>query len=262
MIKGLYTSAAGMLPMQYRQDLTTNNLSNSHSAGYKRDRAFVRELVTADLYLNVDKIASTGARPQMVDVSPPAFRAAVGDASQVVQEQTDFSQGPMQVTGNDLNMAIQGDGFFTVDTPQGLRYTRDGTFGINQDGNLVTQQGYEVQGEGGPINVSGGGIISVTRDGAVSVDGVVRGNLRITDFQQPYEMTKISDSLFVPEDGGAGQDAEDFTVHQGMLEGSNAHPIDQMVTMIELSRVFELGQRAIRMQDETLQQAVTQAGRV
>ncbi len=261
MIKGLYTSAAGMLPLQHRQDLVANNLSNTNTAGYKQDQAFVRELVTADLYLNENQIASSGQRPPMVNISPPAFRAAVGDASQVVQQYTDFSQGAMEVTGNALNLAIDGDGFFTVQTPAGFQYTRNGSFSINGDGELVTSQGHVVMGEGGPINVSGG-TINVLTNGGIAVDGNVRGNLRITDFPKPYEMTKVSDSLFVPAGGGAGQDAENFTVNQGMLEGNNGHSLDQMVKMIEISRMFELGQRAIRLQDETLQQAVTQAGRI
>ncbi len=261
MIKGLYTSAGGMLPLQFRQDLVTNNLANSNTAGFKQDQAFVRELVTADLYLNENQIASTGKRPPMVNVSPPAFRAAVGDASQVVQQYTDFSQGPMEVTGNALNLALDGDGFFTVQTPGGTQYTRNGSFSINGNGELVTTQGHVVLGDGGPINVSGG-TINVLINGNVAVEGVVRGNLRITDFPKPYEMTKVSDSLFVPQSGGAGQAAENVTVNQGMVEGNNGNPLDQLVKMIEISRMFELGQRAIRLQDETLQQAVTQAGRI
>jgi flagellar basal-body rod protein FlgF len=262
MIKGLYTSAAGMLPLQHRQDLVSNNLSNTNTAGFKQDQAFVRELVTADLYLNENQLASSGQRPPMVNISPPAFRAAVGDASQVVQQYTDFSQGPMEVTGNALNLALEGDGFFTVQTPAGLQYTRNGAFSINEDGELVTSQGHVVQGEGGPINVAGGNIINILDNGGVAVDGNVRGNLRITDFPKPYEMTKVSDTFFVPQSGGAGQDAENVTVHQGMLEGNNGNSLDQMVKMIEISRMFELGQRAIRLQDETLQQSVTQAGRI
>jgi flagellar basal-body rod protein FlgG len=181
-----------------------------------------------------------------------------------VQEITDFSQGPMQNTGNALNMAIEGNGFFTIQTPNGIQYTRNGAFSINENGELVTSQGNVVLGQGGPINVAGGSIINVLDNGGIAVDGFQRGILRITDFDQPYEMTKISDNLYVPEGGGAGRnaDAQDYSIQQGMLEGANAHPIDQMVKMIEISRQFELGQRAIRLQDETLQQAVTQAGRV
>jgi len=258
MIKGLYISAGGMLPFNHRQELVANNLSNSNTAGYKQDQAFVRELITADLYLNENQIASSGQRPPMVNVSPPAFRAAVGDSSQVVQQFTDFSQGPMDVTGNALNLAIQGDGFFTIQTPNGIQYTRNGSFSINENGELVTNQGHSVLGQGGPINVSGG-TINILEGGGVSVDGFQRGSLRITDFDKPYKMTKVSDTLFVPAAGGAGRnaDAQDFTVHQGMLEGANGNSLDQMVKMIEISRQFELGQRAIRLQDETLQQAVT-----
>jgi len=261
MIKGLYTSAAGMLPLAYRQDLVANNLSNANTSGYKQDRAFVQELINADLYLNEHGIASTGQPPRLVNVMPPAYRAAVGNASQVIVQQTDFTRGEMEVTGNDLNLAIDGDGFFSVDTPQGVRYTRSGYFSINANGELVTADGYAVLGEAGPINIQGGKF-TVQKNGDVFINNEMRGSLRITDFGKPYRMTKIADNLFVPEAGGAGQDAEDFMVRQGVLEQANSHPIDQMVKMIEILRLYELNQRAIRLQDETLQQAVTQTGRV
>jgi len=261
MIKGLYTSAAGMLPLAYRQDLIANNLANVNTSGYKQDRAFVHELINADLYLNEHGIASTGQPPRLVNVMPPAYRAAVGNASQVIVHQTDFTRGKMEVTGNDLNLAIEGDGFFTVDTPQGDQYTRSGYFSINADGELVTADGYTVLGEAGPINVQGGKII-VQHNGDVLVNDGPRGTLRITDFNKPYRMTKTADNLFIPEAGAAEQEAEDFVIRQGVLEQANSHSIDQMVKMIEILRLFELNQRAIRLQDETLQQAVTQIGRV
>ena len=259
MIKGLYTSAAGMLPLDYRQDLTANNLSNTNTSGYKQDRAFVHELLSADLYLNKNGIASTGEPPRMINISPPAFEASVGNSSQVVVYQTDFSPGTMEVTGNDLNMAIDGPGFFTVNTPQGQRFTRNGYFSVNATGSLVTGDGFPVLGNAGPINVQGGKI-NVLQNGDVLVDGVQRGTLRIRDFPKPYQLTKEGNSLFAAQ--GAGQVARDFKVRQGVLENANANPIDQMVRMIEISRMFELNQRAIRLQDETLQQAVTQVGRV
>ena len=261
MIKGLYTSAAGMLPLAYRQDLIANNLANVNTSGYKQDRAFVHELINADLYLNEYGIASTGQPPRLINVMPPAYRAAVGDASQVIVHQTDFTRGKIEVTGNDLNLAIDGDGFFTVDTPQGVQYTRSGYFSINADGELVTADGYTALGEAGPINVQGGKL-SVQNNGNVLVNGEIRGSLRITDFDKPYRMTKTADNLFISEAGDAGQAAEDFLIKQGVLEQANSHPIDQMVKMIELLRLFELNQRVIRYQDETLQQAVTQIGRV
>lgn len=261
MIKGLYTSAAGMLPLAYRQDLVANNLANVNTSGYKQDRSFVHELINADLYLNEHGIASTGQPPRLVNVMPPAYRAAVGDASQVIVHQTDFTRGKMEVTGNDLNLAIDGNGFFAVDTPQGVQYTRSGYFSINADGELVTADGYTVLGQAGPINIQGGKPI-VQQNGDVQVNNVLRGTLRITDFGKPYRMTKTADNLFTPEAGAAGQPVEDFVIRQGVLEQANSHPINQMVEMIEILRLFELNQRAIRLQDETLQQAVSQVGRV
>ena len=260
MIKGLYNSAAGMLPLQYQQNLTANNLANSNTAGYKYDRAFVRELVTADLYLNEHQIASSGEKPATVEVMPPAFRASVGNSSQVVQQVTEFAQGSMEVTGNDFNVAIEGDGFFSVQTPNGIQYTRNGMFHVNGDGNLVTSEGHEVQGNDGPINVDGGKM-QIQENGTVLVDGLERGVLQITTFQPP-RLTKTSDSLYVPEAGSAGQDSENFIIKQGMLENSNANVIDQLVSMIELNRNFEYGQTVLKNQDQSLKELVTEASRV
>ncbi|MEA1996741.1 MAG: flagellar basal-body rod protein FlgF [Gemmatimonadota bacterium] len=261
MIKGLYTSAAGMLPLAYRQDMITNNLANSNTPGYKKDRVFIHDLITADLYLNEHKTASSGETPRKINVLPPAYRASVGNSSRVVVQDTDFSQGPLDITGNDFNLAIEGDGFFTIQTPQGIRYTRSGYFSVGPDGSLVTQDGHKVLGRGGPINVQGNNL-AVLREGDVYVDNELRGRLRITDFPKPYKMTKIKDNLFTPEAGGGGRDSDNFTLKQGALEKTNAHPVSQLVQMIEIQRMFEVGQRVIRLQDETLQQAITQAGRV
>jgi flagellar basal-body rod protein FlgF len=261
MIKGLYNSAAGMLPLPYRQDLITNNLANVNTAGYKQDRAFIRELVTADLYLNENQIASSGTPPPMVNTSPPAFRASVGNSSQVVQMQTEFEQGEIEVTGVDHNIAIKGDGFFTVETPEGIRFTRGGNFQMDPDGNLATVQGYQVRGADGPLNIQGGKL-KVLQNGDVYINNNIVGTLLISDFEKPYALNKVSDNLFAPQEGATAQASENFTIHQGTLERANAHPIDQLVSMIEVQRHFELGQRAIRLQDETLQKAVGQVGRI
>lgn len=263
MIKGLYRSAAGMLQLPYSQDLVTNNLANNDTAGFKQDRSFVRDLVEADLYLNANGIAATGQTPPMVKTDPPAFRAAVGDASRVIEQLTDFRQGRMQVTGNDFNLAIEGNGFFAVQTPDGVQYTRNGQFAVGANGNMVTAEGFVVLGaNGAPINVQGGRM-TVQQNGAVFVDDEMRGTLNVVDFPQPYGLSKVSDSRFVPDAAGAAAaPAQDFFVRQGTLEMANFSAIDQLVRLIEIERMFEFGQRAIRLQDESLQQAVSQVGRV
>jgi len=263
MIKGLYRSAAGMIPLPYNQDLVSNNLANNNTAGYKQDRMFIRDLVEADLYLNENGLAATGNPPAEVNINPPAFRASVGNASRVIEYATDFRQGRMDITGNDYNLGINGNGFFAVQTPDGVQYTRNGQFAVGQNGNLVTAEGFNVLGAGGaPINVQGGKL-EVQQGGAVFVNNEQRGTLNVVDFPQPYRLTKTADSRFVPQaGGGAAVPAQNFSVRQGMLEMSNANPIDQLVRMIEVERMFEFGQRAIRLQDESLQQAVSQVGKV
>src|SRR3990172_12358053 len=149
MIKGLYRSAAGMLPLPYKQDLVTNNLANNDTAGFKQDRSFIRDLVEADLYLNANGIAATNQPPAMIKSDPPAFRAAVGNSSSVIEQVTDFRQGRMEMTGNDFNLALEGNGFFAIQTPDGVQYTRNGQFAVGSNGSLVTADGFTVLGSAG-----------------------------------------------------------------------------------------------------------------
>jgi flagellar basal-body rod protein FlgF len=261
MIKGLYTSAAGMLPLPYSQELVTNNLSNVNTSGYKQDRSFIRDLISADLYLNQNQLASTGASPGLANIDPPAFRASVGNSSRVVEYRTDFSQGGMEITGNDYHLALEGEGFFTVRTPQGTQYTRNGQFAISSTGTLVTEEGFEVLGASGPINVQGGKM-AVQQNGDVYVNNILRGRLNIASLNNPNTLSKTDAGRFVPQTGVNMRVSGNFKVRQGVLEQANAEPIDQLVRLIEIERMFEFGQRAIRMQDETLQQAVTQVGKI
>jgi flagellar basal-body rod protein FlgG len=226
MDRGLYIAASGMLAEQIRQDQIANDLANASTPGYKGDRTAQRSF--GDLLL----ANSTNG-------------AAVGRQSTAVQVdsiETDFSPRPSRETGEPLDFAITGEGFFAVQTAQGVRYTRNGQFTLDPQGRLVTAQG-------DPVLDTAGRAITAT-DG--KVDPRRLGVVALTNPR------KEGDSLVTgtPAGGAAG------TVRSGALESSGADAARSMVDMIASMRAFEAGQKVIQTIDETLGQAVTKVGAV
>jgi len=220
MERGLYIAASGMLAEQIRQDQIANDLANASTPGYKADRTSQRGF-GALLLAN----SATGAV-----VGPQ------GTAIEVGKVETDFSPKPSRDTGEPLDFAIAGEGFFAVETAQGVRYTRNGQFTSDAQGRLVTAQGDPVLGRGGRT-------LTVGRDGRVdprALEVVALGNPR-----------KDGDSLVAgtPAGNGAGQ------VRAGALESSGADAARSMVDMISSMRAFEAGQKVIQTIDETLGKA-------
>jgi flagellar basal-body rod protein FlgG len=175
---------------------------------------------------------------------------------------TDFSAGPTQKTGNPLDFAISGEGFFSVQTPEGVRYTRDGRFSINEDGELVTLSGYPVLGEGGPIQVDGPSL-AMDETGTITIDGNPVDRFKIVTFQNPMALKKIGDRLFAPMEAvGGAKPAEAVQLHQGVVEQSNVTTIRMMTEMIEVLRSYESYQKAIRSIDEATAKSINDVGRV
>jgi flagellar basal-body rod protein FlgF len=226
MDRGLYIAASGMLAEQIRQDQIANDLANASTPGYKGDRTAQRSF--GDLLL----ANSTSG-------------AAVGRQSTAVQVdaiETDWDARPTRETGEPLDFAISGDGFFAVQTAQGVRYTRNGQFSLDPQGRLVTAQGNPV------LDTAGRAITSA--DG--KVDPRTLGVVALTDPR------KEGDSLV----SGTAAGAATGTVRSGALESSGADAARSMVDMIASMRAFEAGQKVIQTIDETLGQAVTKVGAV
>jgi flagellar basal-body rod protein FlgG len=225
MDRGLYVAASGMLAEQVRQAQIANDLANASTPGYKADRTAQRtfgELLLAN--------RATGQ--------------TIGSQSTAVEVdtiETDFSPQPAKETGEPLDFAIVGEGFFAVQTGQGVRYTRNGQFTASAEGLLVTAQGDPVLG-------AGGGTIRVGAQGELDPR-----RLQVVTLQNPR---KDGDSLVTGTPGGgpAGQ------VRAGALEASGADPARSMVDMIASLRAFEAGQRVIQTIDESLGKAASQVG--
>jgi flagellar basal-body rod protein FlgF len=226
MDRGLYIAASGMLTEQLRQQQIANDLANASTPGYKSDRT-----VQSDFGSLVLTDSTTG---QVIGTQS----TAVG-VDKVV---TDFTPQPARDTGEPLDFAITGDGFFAVQTSQGTRYTRNGQFTSSPSGDLVTAQGDPVLGRNGqPVRVGSDGRVDPRR-----LDVVVLSNPR-----------KEGDNLVTGTPGGS---LTPGTVRAGALEGSGADPARSMVDMIASLRAFEAGQKAIQAIDDVLGKAANQVG--
>jgi len=238
-----------MLAVEARQEAIANNIANASTAGYKRS-----EPVTLGFY----EIFS-GAR------RTPAFfdaDAAPGGGLKIVETSPDLSAGTLQTTENPFSMALQGPGYFTVDTPAGERYTRAGSFTLDRDGGLVTQEGYPVQSTTGqPIDARGGKVV-VSTDGTVRVDGVVRGQVRVVEFEDPRRLTRTGDSLFSASEAVlATRRAANATQVQGnATEMSNVNLPREMTSMMLGLRAYEANQRSIQAIDSTMSRLIEQVG--
>ena len=172
----------------------------------------------------------------------------------------DFSVGPVRQTQNPLDLAIMGDGFFVVQSPNGLQYTRKGSFSINDQGQLSTADGWPVMGQGGPITIDGSRLV-INDQGQIFVDDNQVGTLQIEDFAKPYDLQKVGDTLFVPaNDRGRSVPAEDYRIAQGSVELSNVEAIRTMTEIIETLRVFESYQRVMRAADDATAKTVNEVG--
>ena len=242
MIKGIYASGSGMVPRMMKLEVIANNLANISTTGFKRDNIFVQ--ILKDTGISQSK--------------------GGGDLSGLdVKEYTDFAEGSMSQTSNPLDLAIQGPGFFTVQSPTGTCYTRNGSFSLSTNGTLVTSQGYPVLGTGGPIQLPdvrklSQGDIVINQSGEVTFDGKIISRLRIANFADMSALKKEGGTYFVstaPEKGTEA-DGKDIVIRQGQLEESNVNGIEEMIEMIELSRSFESAQKTMLYQDSTLEKAM------
>lgn len=258
MLRGIYTAASGLLANQEQLDITANNIANATTTAFKRD--LLVHLAAPNLSISriegMDRVPEPG-RP-MMEAEPVGVLSTGITDSEVF---TDFAQGALVETGRNLDLAIQGPGFFVLLTPQGLRYTRAGNFTLSADGTLISPQGFPVLGEQGPILIQGQRV-EVGRDGMVVVDGAEVDRLRLVEFANPQGLVKEGGTLYRDE-GTAGlrRDGRSVVV-SGALEQSNVSTVDELVGLIVNLRQFETGQRAIRAYDETLERAASRVGLV
>jgi flagellar basal-body rod protein FlgF len=182
---GMYLAAAGALVQQLRLEVLANNVANISTIGYKGDRSIFQIPEESEPQTFETPIEGI----QSLSPYAPPFSTVI-----------DFSQGAIRQTGNPLDVAINGNGFFSIQTPDGVQYTRQGSFTLDSEGVLITPDGYPVLGEGGEITLEEG-TVEIDSQGGVYVDGDEVGRLQITDFTNPETLTKAGNGRFVGSEG-------------------------------------------------------------
>ncbi len=254
-----YAAAAGALVQEKRLEVLSNNLANIDTIGFKADRAVFSTYLNDKLKMSVSEAKAQTSNTNTIPVS--SFRQS---NSQVKFEgiKTDFSAGQIKQTGNVLDVALEGKGFFCVEVENGMeQYTRKGNFKLNEDGQLVTHEGALVLGNGGKDITLGDGEITIDELGNILVDGTKCSALKIVDFSNPEQLIKTGDASFIPGAPGVkGKEADVIKVKQGFVERSNVNPIKVMTEMIEVHRAFESYQKVIRSMDDMLSKSIAEVG--
>jgi flagellar basal-body rod protein FlgF len=233
----MYKALSGAIVQIRKLEAASQDLANVNTSGYKGQRLAFNEVLAVRL--------SPGMRS--------GGFVAVGD------QRTNFLQGMHQSTENPFHLAIDGEGYFVIETPRGERYTRSGGFTLSADGTVITPQGEPLLGEGGPIQVLGGKI-DIGMDAIVRSDNAEVGKLRIVRFLDDRQVAKEGANLFRSE----VENVEEIVtprVIQGNLEQSNVSPIDSMVSMITIQRQFEAYERAMKLMDGATQKMIADASR-
>jgi len=245
MDNSLLVSLSQQLAAYRAMDVIANNLANASTPGFKREAAKFEEYISH-------------VRPAE-DQKGPQTLSFVKDAGVM----RDLGQGELTATGSPYDFAINGKGFFTVQTPSGMRYTRDGHFSLNQDGVLVTSDGYPVQGDGGAITVTpSDGQISVGPDGIISsiLNGASNqiGKLQVVAFANDRAMVKQGANLYSTTQ--TATPVTDSTIAQNMLESSNVSPVIEISHMVEVMRAYQMTATMTNSEEELMRQAIDKLG--
>ncbi len=282
MVKGLYTAYTGMVNEQKRMDIETNNLANANSTGFKEERS-VSQSFRDLLGLKIKDYSDAPWTAKRLGLINPGVKMA--------GTYTNFEQGGLESTGEKFDLALNnnfptvdssdindnmgagGNAFFATsyasEDAQGgalIKYTRDGTFNLNQDGYLVTTEGNNVLDvNNNPIQVDPQTDTTILQDGSVIQNGNVVTTIQVARFDNPQFLQRYQDNAFIIGDGGAQvvsltAEEADATVNQGYLERSNISVVDEMVNIIAIQRNYETNSKALQAEDDTLDIAVKQLG--
>lgn len=260
MLRGIYSAASGMLADQRRLDVIANNLANASTSGFKRDASVTQSFQDLLVVRVGDRAPVADAQQNMIG------RVGFGTLLSVTAAR--LTSGAMKQTGNPLDVAISGDGFFVVNTDRGLRFTRNGSFRQAADGTLVTQEGHQVMVDGQAVQGEAG-TLRIDERGRVFAAGQELGTLTVIAGADVGSIRKEGGNLWTPvgpnEPSGlipSGDANAPHELHVGYLEASNVESVTEMVEMMTTMRSFEANQKSIQAQDEALGRAVTEIGRI
>ena len=254
MIRGLYTAATGMNAMQSQIDVTSHNIANVNTTGFKQDRAEFQDLIYESLNYTAGQTTQDTMNPTGIDV---------GLGVRLANIQKNFTQSDLKPTGNDLDIAIVGKGFFQITLPSGeIAYSRNGNFKLDREGTIVNGNGYALEPQ--IVVPQGAKDISIGNDGFVTAkdpqtgDTIELGQITLADFINPAGLAPLGDSLFMQTDASGDVVQGDPTteqfggLRQGMVESSNVKLVNEMVDLITAQRAYEANSKAITTADSML----------
>jgi flagellar basal-body rod protein FlgG len=253
MIRGLMAAASGMQAQQMNVDTIANNLANVNTSGFKRSNVMFQDM----LY---DTVRSPGGVQGNGSTVPSGVQMGLG--TRLVSISKVFSPGKLQVTNREMDVAIEGTGFFRINQPDGTQaYTRDGAFSRNTEGQLVNSDGYQLDGgitiseNATTISIAPNGTVSETVNGTTSE----KGNIQLYRFINPSGLQSQGRNLYTPT-GASGEPIEGQpgndgfgSLQQGILETSNVEVVEEMVNLIVAQRAYEVNTKAVQASDEMLQ---------
>lgn len=289
MLKGLYTAYTGMLNEQHRMDVLTNNLANATTNGFKKEGTTSQAFDTVLAYKikdlsepgNLPRPMATNRAIDQDEVNNPlnedylerrVRKTGLNLGVKIGENYVDYSEGPLKETENPLDLALSDRGFFAVEYTNKADetftlYTRDGNFTMNRQGFLQTQDGdYVLDENGRRIQMDTALPVSINRNGDIIQDGEVVATIGVVDFEDYNYLERFGENFFIPIEGATEIDREemetDTQIHAGYLEMANISVVTEMVNMITLQRQYESNQKVITTYDDTLEQAVSQNGKL
>lgn len=255
-MRSLDIGATGMMAQQLNVDTISNNIANMTTTGFKRQRAAFLDLI----YQNLDRPGS--ASSDAGTLVPSGIQMGLGVRAGAVYRMT--GQGAIEITENPLDLAVTGEGYFQIELPNGnTAYTRDGTFQLNENGELVTVQGYRVEpgitvpDDAKDIDINANGEVLVSIEGQVAMQNL--GQLELASFINPVGLEAVGDNLFLeteasgaPINGNPGED-QFGAIRQGALEQSNVNVVEEITRLIAAQRAYEMNSNVISTSDEMMQ---------
>ena len=255
MNRGIYPILSGALAHERRMQVFANNMANVNTAGFKQDEQGFKAIFPPR-HPSIPAFGADAGLAKHIMASPMGgTERAFAAASQM---KTTFEPGRIRLTGNPLDMAIQGNGFFEVKTPQGLRYSRNGMFALDNQRRLVTNLGYPVMGSKGEIKIPVGKL-EVTPQGDIKVYDKPVETIKLMEFSEDEMPQKYAEGLFVSDKGTISQKS---LIQAGNLEESNVNAIGEMVKLIQGMRGYESAQKLIQTLDRMAETAIQDVGRV
>ncbi len=256
MVRAIDAAASGMISQMTLNDILANNLANINTPGFKQTMAAFKDINEA----SVNEINPTKG----YETDRPLGTVSLG--SMLDTTCIDFRQGGIKTTGNKLDLAVNGRGFFTVQTQDGLAYTRNGSFTVDSKGSITTTDGYLLMGERGPLTIdiqnSEVNNITVNSNGEILQNGQSIGKIKISDFNDLKSLQSFGNSLYKPSGNQLSINAENYEIKQGALETSNANVVETMVNSIQGQRTYEALAKVVETTSRSLNKSVNEVGRI